>query len=72
LNSKGKYYGTKYRSSGSKVWNPPSSQRFNKSGKVTLIQVLKFQGQAITFPLMNSVIRESTCYPLKRAVVKGD
>lgn len=31
LNSKGKYYSTKYRNSGSKVWNPPSSQRFYKS-----------------------------------------
>lgn len=31
LNTKGKYYSTKYKSSGSKVWNPPSSQRFNKS-----------------------------------------
>jgi hypothetical protein len=49
LNPKGKYYGTKYRNSGSKVWNPPSSQRFNKSSKVKLIQALKFQGQAITF-----------------------
>lgn len=27
----GKYYASKYRSSGSKAWNPPSSQRFYKS-----------------------------------------
>lgn len=31
LHSKGKYYASKYRSSGSKAWNPPSSQRFHKS-----------------------------------------
>ena len=31
LHPKGKYYASKYRSSGSKAWNPPSSQRFHKS-----------------------------------------
>ncbi len=31
LNPKGKYYCTKYKSSGSKVWNPKSSERFYKS-----------------------------------------
>ena len=31
MNRTGKYFTGKYRSSGSKVWNPPSSQRFNKS-----------------------------------------
>ena len=31
LNPEGKYNCSKYRSSGSKVWNPKSSQRFYKS-----------------------------------------
>lgn len=31
LNPQGKYFASKYRSSGSKVWNPKSSQRFYKS-----------------------------------------
>ena len=31
MNSTGKYFRSKYKSSGSKVWNPPSSQRFYKS-----------------------------------------
>ena len=31
MNATGKYFASKYHSSGSKVWNPPSSQRFNKS-----------------------------------------
>jgi hypothetical protein len=31
LHAQGKYYASKYRSSGSKAWNPPSSQRFYKS-----------------------------------------
>jgi hypothetical protein len=31
LHPQGKYYASKYRSSGSKAWNPPSSQRFHKS-----------------------------------------
>lgn len=31
LNPEGKYFCSKYKSSGSKVWNPKSSQRFNKS-----------------------------------------
>lgn len=31
LDKNGTYYASKFRSSGSKVWNPPSSQRFNKS-----------------------------------------
>lgn len=34
LNGPGKYYTTKYRSSGSKAWNPPSSQRFYKSSNI--------------------------------------
>jgi len=31
MNKTGKYFSSKHKSSGSKVWNPPSSQRFNKS-----------------------------------------
>ena len=31
LNPEGKYYPAKFKSSGSKVWNPPHSQRFYKS-----------------------------------------
>lgn len=34
LHPQGKYFATKYRSSGSKAWNPPSSQRFYKSSIV--------------------------------------
>jgi len=33
MSPKGKYFATKYHNSGSKAWNPPSSQRFNKSSK---------------------------------------
>lgn len=31
IHPQGKYFATKYKSSGSKAWNPPSSQRFYKS-----------------------------------------
>lgn len=31
LNPEGKYFSSKHKASGSKVWNPKSSQRFNKS-----------------------------------------
>lgn len=31
MNPEGSYNWSKYRDSGSKVWNPKSSQRFNKS-----------------------------------------
>jgi hypothetical protein len=31
LNPEGKYYCTKFHSSGSKVWNPKTSERFHKS-----------------------------------------
>ncbi len=31
LHPKGKYFASKFRSSGSKAWNPPSSERFHKS-----------------------------------------
>lgn len=31
MNKTGKYFSTKHKSSGSKAWNPPSSNRFNKS-----------------------------------------
>ena len=36
----GKYFASKYQSSRSKVWNPPSSQRFNKSCTNWMIQQL--------------------------------
>lgn len=33
ISSNGRYYAAKYKSSGAKVWNPPTSNRFGKSSK---------------------------------------
>jgi hypothetical protein len=49
IHPQGKYFSTKYKSSGSKAWNPPSSQRFYKSSMNIVNKALMHQVLGITF-----------------------
>ncbi len=51
LHPQGKYFATKYRSSGSKAWNPPSSQRFYKSSKIFSKLATDAPGSGNYFPV---------------------
>lgn len=61
FNPEGKYYVSKYNSSGSKVWNPKSSARFNKSST-------DVPGAGTYYP--NSELSDSGKYVLSKS--KGD
>jgi hypothetical protein len=51
LNPVGKYYASNFKSSGSKVFNPSSSHRFNKSSKFSIILATGVPGAGNYFPV---------------------
>lgn len=72
MHATGKYFPTKFKSSGSKVWNPPSSQRFKKSSKFHPTQPPKSQAPATTTPSTRSTTPGSTCFRPTREPVDAD
>ena len=66
MNSTGKYFASKHKSSGSKVWNPPSSQRFYKSSKHNFIKAQEYLEQETTTRTMILVILENTFFLLQK------
>jgi hypothetical protein len=51
MNKTGKYFSSRYKSSGSKVWNPPSSQRFNKSSNLVFYEGTPVPAANSYFPI---------------------
>ena len=72
LNPEGKYYPGKFKSSGSKVWNPLSSQRFYKSSKCGVKQRLMFRDLGTTTLSWTTCrIPGSTCCRSTRGTGRG-
>lgn len=71
IHAQGKYFPSKYKSSGSKVWNPPSSQRFYKSCIAPPTQRLTCLAPGPTSLSMISAILASMCFRPTKAQVAG-
>ena len=69
FNPEGKYYPSKFRSSGSKVWNPLSSKRFYKSSRYRDNAATDVPGSGNYHPELND-LSDSGKYVLSK--YKGD
>lgn len=70
LNPEGKYYPSKFKSSGSKVWNPKTSQRFNKSSKFGYNVATDVPGSG-TYQAPHNDMSDSGKYTLSKFHGKG-
>ena len=69
MNKTGKYFSSKHKSSGSKAWNPPSSQRFYKSSKESSYLGTGVPGSGSYYP--NNDMNDSGKYVLSSTKGSG-